>query len=202
MKQEVELKSCPRPALTVDLDHQASTLQKFHLSSDRITIGMCPGAEFGPAKRWPDSHYAQVAQRLIDQGKQVWLFGSGKDREVTEKIRQALTPDAAEHCFNLAGDTSLVEAVELLASCDTVVSNDSGLMHIAAAVGCKIVAIYGSSSPEYTPPLSDNVKIINTDIECRPCFKRTCPLGHMDCLNKLSAKRVFDEISTFEIEND
>jgi heptosyltransferase-2 len=163
---------------------------------------MCPGAEFGPAKRWPDSHYAEVAQHLIEQGKQVWLFGSAKDREVTEKIRQALTPEAAEHCFNLAGDTSLVEAVELLASCDTVISNDSGLMHVAAAVGCNIVAIYGSSSPEYTPPLSDNVKIINTDIECRPCFKRTCPLGHMDCLNKLSAQRVFDEISTFEIEND
>ncbi|GAL37579.1 ADP-heptose-lipooligosaccharide heptosyltransferase II [Vibrio maritimus] len=174
MKQEVKLEYCPRPALRVDTQAQANTIKKFGLTNERAVVGMCPGAEFGPAKRWPDAHYAEVAEHAIKQGQQVWLFGSKKDREVTEKIRDALTKEAQSHCYNLAGSTSLIEAVDLLAVCDTVVSNDSGLMHISAAVGANVIAVYGSSSPSYTPPLSDSVKIINNDVECRPCFKRTC----------------------------
>ncbi|MGR5179115.1 lipopolysaccharide heptosyltransferase II [Vibrio mediterranei] len=194
MLQEVKLSSCPRPAFTIDASIQQQALDKFSLSTSRKVYGMCPGAEFGPAKRWPDAHYAEVAQSLIEEGHQVWLFGSQKDKEVTESIRLALTPEAMQHCHNLAGSTSLTEAVDLLAACDTVISNDSGLMHVSAAVGCKIVAIYGSSSPDYTPPLGDNVKIIHTDIECRPCFKRECPLGHLKCLVDLPSKWILDAI--------
>ncbi|ORP21016.1 lipopolysaccharide heptosyltransferase II, partial [Vibrio cholerae] len=91
---------------------------------------------------------------------------------VTTQIQQALSEEQREYCANLAGETSLIEAVDLLAACHTVVSNDSGLMHVSAAVGCNIVAIYGSSSPKYTPPLTDKLAVVHTEIECRPCFKR------------------------------
>ncbi|WP_394153161.1 lipopolysaccharide heptosyltransferase II [Vibrio maritimus] len=196
MKQEVQLENCPRPALTVEANSQAATFEKFELNSARKIIGMCPGAEFGPAKRWPDKHYAEVAQHAIDSGQQVWLFGSGKDRDVTEKIRSVLTEEAQQYCHNLAGSTSLIEAVDLLAACDTVVSNDSGLMHISAAVGCNVIAVYGSSSPDYTPPLTDKLTMVHTDIECRPCFKRECPLGHMNCLNQLESQQVIKHLET------
>ncbi|MBF4242832.1 glycosyltransferase family 9 protein, partial [Vibrio anguillarum] len=89
------------------------------------------------------------------------------------------------------------EAVDLLAACHTVISNDSGLMHVSAAVDCNIVAIYGSSSPQYTPPLTERLEMVYTDIECRPCFKRTCPLGHLNCLNQLQPVQVIQALDRF-----
>ncbi|MCE0493758.1 lipopolysaccharide heptosyltransferase II [Vibrio salinus] len=196
MLKDVSLNTCPIPSLQVDFELQSSVRQSLSLLQTNEVVGLCPGAEFGPAKRWPDHYYAQVAAHCIDQGKQVWLFGSQKDREVTDKIYQALNEQQKPFCHNLSGRTSLVEAVDLLACCDTVICNDSGLMHIAAAVGCKIIAVYGSTSPKYTPPLSNNVTILNTDIECRPCFKRECPYGHLKCLKQLTPDRVIDSITT------
>jgi len=192
MLDDVALENCPRPSLLIDKKSQALAMTKLGLTNERQTVGLCPGAEYGPAKRWPDKYYAQVASTLIAQGKQVWLFGSTKDREVTEKIKQALPTDAQAHCYDLAGQTSLIEAVDLLAACHTVICNDSGLMHVSAAVGCHIVAIYGSSSPKYTPPLTDKLAMVHTDIGCRPCFQKTCPLGHQDCLNKLMPEQVLN----------
>ncbi|MGV2990246.1 lipopolysaccharide heptosyltransferase II [Vibrio sp. E150_011] len=195
MRQQVQLERCPPPQLYVDPSLQAQTLAKFHLNAEKPIIGLCPGAEFGPAKRWPDEYYATTAQYLIEQGHQVWLFGSAKDKEVTEKIRTQLSPDAQQQCFNLAGETSLIEAVDLLAACHTVICNDSGLMHVSASVGCNIIAVYGSSSPDYTPPLSQNVAVVHTDIECRPCFKRECPLGHQKCLTELKPEVVIAQFN-------
>lgn len=195
MLQKVKLSDSPTPRLTVDKQAQANSLFRLNLNSNRPVIGLCPGAEFGPAKRWPEQHYAEVARQLIAKGQQVWLFGGEKDKDVTNAIYDALPDEAQPYCHNLAGKTSLIEAVDLLAACDTVISNDSGLMHVSAAVGCKIVAIYGSSSPKYTPPLADNVEIVHTDISCRPCFKRDCPLTHMDCLNKLPPQMVIEAIN-------
>ncbi|MER2497750.1 lipopolysaccharide heptosyltransferase II [Vibrio neptunius] len=197
MIDEVSIDRCPKPSLTVCADSQQTARQKLKLTCDRPIVGLCPGAEFGPAKRWPDSHYAELARYLINKGHQVWLFGSEKDKQVTEKIKAALTQEQKHYCFNLAGETSLIEAVDLLAACHTVVSNDSGLMHVSAAVGCNIVAIYGSSSPKYTPPLTDNLEMVHTDIDCRPCFKRECPLGHQDCLNKLMPPQVISAVDKF-----
>jgi len=197
MLSEVELENCPRPNLTVDLANQKSARDRLGLESTRPIIGLCPGAEFGPAKRWPDTYYAEVAKFAIEQGYQIWLFGSAKDREVCELIRSKLSSEQGQLCFNLAGETSLIEAVDLLAACHTVVSNDSGLMHVSAAVGCNIVAIYGSSSPKYTPPLTNKLKMVHTDVECRPCFKRECPLGHLDCLNKLTPNTVINALEEF-----
>ncbi len=197
MLEQVKLANCPRPRLDVDKHTQQLTLQKLKLSLERPAIGLCPGAEFGPAKRWPDKYYAEIARQVIEKGQQVWLFGGAKDREVTDVIRNALPTESQQYCHNLAGETSLIEAVDMLAACHTVVSNDSGLMHVSAAVGCNVVAIYGSSSPKYTPPLAENVEIVHTDLSCRPCFKRECPLGHLDCLNKLMPNTVMASINKF-----
>ncbi|WP_038178951.1 lipopolysaccharide heptosyltransferase II [Vibrio rhizosphaerae] len=194
MIDEVSLEKCLKPRLNVDSNQQAQLRQRFSLTSDREVVGLCPGAEFGPSKRWPADYYAELASSLIKTGKQIWLFGSQKDQEVTQHIRNQLPLECQSHCFDLAGQTTLVEVVDLLACCHTVVSNDSGLMHVAAAVNCHIVAIYGSSSPQYTPPLADNVITLNTDIECRPCFQRECPYGHLNCLKQLTPDQVIRQI--------
>ncbi len=197
------LETLPRPSLSIDPKTRLQTINKFNLDPDKETIGLCPGAEFGPAKKWPAEHYATVAQEMIKAGKQVWLFGSAKDVEACQNIKDRIDKDLQSHAYILAGQTSLIEAVDLLSACDTVISNDSGLMHVAAAVGCKVVAVYGSTSPQYTPPLAEKVAIVHTDIDCRPCFKRECPLGHLKCLKELSPQKVLDAINkmnTLEIK--
>jgi heptosyltransferase-2 len=184
------LDSLPKPSLTIDAKTQSQTISKFGMTQNKPILGLCPGAEFGPAKQWPTEHYASVAADMIDQGYQVWLFGSAKDQPTTLAIKESLSAVQQDSCFDLAGKTSLIEAVDLLGACHSVVSNDSGLMHVAAAVGCHVVGIYGSTSPKYTPPLAHQVDIVSTDIECRPCFKRECPLGHLKCLKELNPAQV------------
>ncbi|MCL9780365.1 lipopolysaccharide heptosyltransferase II [Vibrio sp. S4M6] len=198
MREKVKLEQCAKPNLVVDEENKQRTLTNLGLSLNKEAVGICPGAEFGPAKRWPDKHYAQVAQKLLEDGKQVWIFGSENDRGVGQLIRDALPESLKPFCVNLAGRTKLTEALDLLSVCKTVVSNDSGLMHISAAVGCNVVAIYGSSSPNYTPPLTHKLQIVHTSEECRPCFKRECPLGHLNCLNKLPPAKVIDAVNCFE----
>lgn len=200
MLEDVKLDQCAKPNLVVDEESKQRTLNNLGLSLDKEIVGICPGAEFGPAKRWPDKHYAQVAQKLLEDGKQVWIFGSESDRKVGQLIRDALPESVKTFCINLAGRTKLTEALDLLSACKTVISNDSGLMHISAAVGCNVIAIYGSSSPNYTPPLTHKLQIVHTDEECRPCFKRECPLGHLNCLNKLLPTKVIDAVNHFEIK--
>ena len=150
-------------------------------------LALCPGAEYGGAKRWPAEYYAEVAQYYIAQGGQVILLGSAKDAPVTAQIAAAVNSPA---CQDLAGKTSLQEVLGLLAQATQVVSNDSGLMHVAAAVGTPVIALYGSSDPTYTPPLSDKVQILYLGLVCSPCFKRECPLQHLDCLQKILPKHV------------
>ena len=129
-------------------------------AENRHAIGFCPGAEFGPAKRWPHYHYAKLAEMLIEKGYSVQLFGSKKDQEAGEQIRQSLPENLQPYCLNLAGLTDLNQAVDLIADCVAVVSNDSGLMHIAAALNKPLIALYGPTSPAYTPPLSPNAEVI------------------------------------------
>ncbi|MBD2785757.1 ADP-heptose--LPS heptosyltransferase RfaF [Xenorhabdus sp. DI] len=149
------------PQLSVDDEDIAESTSAFNIADHRPMIGFCPGAEFGPAKRWPHYHYAALAGQLISQkGYQVLLFGSAKDHQAGEDIRALLSDDAREDCLNLAGKTSLEQAVNLIAACDAVVTNDSGLMHVAAALNRPLVALYGPSSPDFTPPLSDKAEVI------------------------------------------
>lgn len=191
------LDKLPKPKLTITPEQQQTTARKFSLSQGD-TVGLCPGAEFGPAKQWPTAHYAQVATYLLQQGKQVWLFGSAKDSVTTQAIIEQVPEILRANLVDLAGKTSLIEAVDLLSCCQTVISNDSGLMHVAGAAGCQVIGVYGSTSPHYTPPLAKKSAIVHTDIECRPCFKRECPYGHLKCLTELAPQQVIMALQTFE----
>lgn len=183
--------ACPAPRLRVDGQAQASALRRLGLALDRPVLALCPGAEFGPAKRWPEVHYAAVARDRLEAGWQVWLFGSAKDHAITQVV-QGLS---GGRCVDLAGRTTLEEAVDLLACARCVVTNDSGLMHLAAAVEVPVIAVYGSTDPGYTPPLSGQARVLRLDLRCSPCFKRKCPLGHLDCLNKLGPEQVLEAMA-------
>jgi len=178
----------PAPRLEVDADKQQHLRETLGLS-DRPAIGMMPGAEFGPSKQWPLAHFRTLAERLVAEGFEVRVMGGPKDAEAGETISQAL-----EGVHNLCGRTKLTEVVDLLADCKQVVTNDSGLMHVAAAVGTRVQAIYGSSSPAYTPPLTENAEIHDLELSCSPCFARDCPLGHTNCLRHLEPARLLAAI--------
>jgi len=152
---------------------------------------LCPGAEYGPAKRWPAEHYGALAAALAAQGVGVFLLGSANDAEVCEAVVRA-SGGAAR---SLAGRTTLGEAVALIAAADFVVSNDSGLMHVAAGLDRPQVALFGSSSPEHTPPRSGRARVVWLRPECSPCFARVCPLGHFRCMTELAPARVLDELA-------
>lgn len=184
--------SVPPPHLVIDPTLRAKALLKLGLLRPTTPVlALCPGAEYGPAKRWPVEHFAAVARSKLAEGWQVWLFGSTKDQPVAAAI-QAATDGA---CVDLSGRTRLDQAIDLLSLADAVVSNDSGLMHIAAALGRKLVAVYGSSDPGFTPPLHEQARIIWLGLECSPCFKRECPLGHLRCLREITPERVLQELA-------
>ena len=150
-----------------------------------------PGAEYGPAKCWPAEHYAALARSLHDRhGQPVLLLGSGKEAALCEQIAAA----APGPCRVLAGQTALIDAMALIAAARGVVSNDSGLMHVAAAFGVPQVAVFGSTSPEHTPPLNPRAKVLwlkeELQLDCAPCFDRVCRFGHTRCLTGISAQRV------------
>ncbi|AXK40020.1 lipopolysaccharide heptosyltransferase II [Crenobacter cavernae] len=171
----------PHPHLVVDPASQLAALTRLGLSRDKPAVAFCPGAEYGPAKRWPARHFAELAHRFAEAGYQVWLFGSNKDKEVGDEIVNLSGGSAV----NLCGRTGLDEAIDLIGLAELAVCNDSGLMHVAAALDKPLVALYGSSSPDFTPPLSDRAQIVSLNLECSPCFERNCPFGHTDCLEKL-----------------
>ena len=182
----------PEPRLSVDKDNQQRLLEELELSLDRPVVGFMPGAEYGPAKRWPEANFASVADYLTNNGYQVWLMGSDKDRIFADTIQQV----AKQPLVNLCGKTKLKDVVDLMAAMQFAVTNDSGLMHVAAAVGCKLIAIYGSSTPEYTPPLTSQATILYEGLSCSPCFKRECPLGHTQCLTLITADKVITAIKS------
>ena len=184
----------PGPELAVQAQQRRTALEKFALSLDRPILALCPGAEFGPAKRWPAEHYGELARRKLADGWKVWIFGSDNDQGPAAQI-QASTGSA---CTDLTGRTSLGEAIDLMSVVSTVVTNDSGLMHVAAALGRPLVALFGSSSDRFTPPMGSKVKTVSLGLACSPCFKRECPLVHLDCLNKLMPERVLAEMDTLD----
>ncbi len=148
---------------------------------------LMPGAEYGPAKRWPAAHYGALAAALAGQAIDVVVLGSAKERALGDDVAaQASSPRVR----NLCGVTALADVVDLLAGAAVAVSNDSGLLHVAAAAGAPVVAIYGSSSPAFTPPLTDASAVVSLGIECSPCFARECPLKHFRCLNDLAPATV------------
>ncbi len=184
----------PRPLPSVRLQtdpiNTARTTARLALDRSRPVAVFCPGAEYGSSKRWPARHFAALAQALAQRGYAVWLVGSNKDAAVGEEIRA----QSGGLCSNLCGKTDLAAAIDLMSCAKLVVSNDSGLMHVAAALGKPLVALYGSSSPAHTPPLLETARIAKIEIECSPCYARECPLGHFKCMNDLLPQRVLAEI--------
>jgi len=188
----------PRPALRVSAELSEATLATHGLDRQRPVMVLCPGAEFGIAKKWPAAGYAEVAAHWLAEEGQVWILGSANDREDATTIKRQVPAALAEFCLNLAGDTTLAEAVHLMACADKVVSNDSGLMHIASALARPLVVIYGSTSPAFTPPLADRVQVVSLGLDCSPCFKRVCPLGHTQCLKQLSSAQVQQAVQALD----
>lgn len=186
-----------RPRLALNDEQRAAVRQKF-LSAGDFFIGFCPGAEYGAAKRYPAQQWAQLAQ-LIQQrwpNARVLCLGGPKDHEIAEQIRQFTSNWAPNLVQNLCGKTTLHEAIALIGEMHAIVTNDSGLMHIAAALDVPLVAIYGSTDPHHTPPHSPRASVAKIEIECSPCFKRDCPLGHFRCMRDLSAEQVFSALQT------
>ena len=189
------------PKLQVSEAEKMATASEFGLVAERPLVGFCPGAEFGPAKRWPHYHYATLAQKLIDEGSQIVLFGSAKDKETGEQILQSLQPHSRTHCRNLAGETQLEQAVILLAHCRAVISNDSGLMHIAAALDRPLVALYGPSSPDFTPPLSAQARVIRLITGYQKVRKGDAEEGYHQSLIDITPERVIAELDSL-LEKD
>jgi heptosyltransferase-2 len=177
----------PNPVLRIDTENQHRVINDLGVSGERPVIAMMPGAEYGPAKCWPIEHFRELAAMLRDDGFDVWVLGSDKDAESGRAI-------SASGAINLCGRTSLEDVIDLLGHAEQAISNDSGLMHIAAAVGSWVHGIYGSSSPAFTPPLTERRSIHSLGLECSPCFERECPLGHLRCLRDLSVASVRDAV--------
>ncbi len=177
----------PRPVLTVSKTQIDAALTTNGLSDVARVIVFAPGAEFGSAKRWPTEHFAQLALTIAqeDSATRIVILGSAKDREVGDEIVAH-----APAVINLAGTTSLSEAIALIAHADAVVSNDSGLLHIASALNRKIVAIYGPTDPLHAPPFSDASASLFLGLDCAPCRQRECPLGHHRCMQNIAPQRV------------
>lgn len=176
----------PRPHLILPDGSVDTAVAKFALPGTGPVMVLCPGAEFGPAKQWPAAKFAALAALAVKAGYRVRVLGSPKDKEVAETIASA----AGVPVDNLVGRTSLIDAAAILATSDVVVSNDSGLMHVAGAFERPVVVLYGSTSEKMTPPASRRARVLALELPCRPCHKRECPLGTLACLEGISPEEV------------
>jgi heptosyltransferase-2 len=205
LKDEEQLEDQPTfqktitPHLNVSTSARQSIQSKLQSANiDSSIYVMCPGAEYGPSKRWPTEHFAALAKDLIEAhpSNQIILIGSQGDRYLADQIPSQANQNPNIH--NWCGSTSLDEAIALIGMSKAVISNDSGLMHIAAALKVPQVAIFGSSDPAHTPPLSDKAKVIWLSLPCSPCHKRECPLGHLKCLKDILPRQVLATLNTLQ----
>ena len=186
----LERPEIPQPELQVDEENQRHFLEENDLPLEKPVVALLPGAEFGPAKQWPAEYWAKTADVLDDRGYQIWCLGSPKDREVADQIQQ----QSKAEILNLCGRTQLKDAVDLLALAKHAISNDSGLMHVAAAVGCHLVAIYRTTTPEYTPPLTDDCHILRADLGGDESLKGVRELPESHSLIDVSPEQVLNAI--------
>ncbi len=194
MQPKVVPQEYPTPKLLAPQENVLAVLNKFALNLDKPVLALCPGAAYGPAKRWPAEFYLEVAQQKIASGWQVWFFGSQQDAEVIVTIRAKISATTQD----FSGKINLHETIDLLSSVTAVVTNDSGLLHIAASLDKPLVAIYGSTSPEFTPPLGRKSQVLKEDLACSPCFARECKFKHMDCMYKIKPQKVLDSLASLE----
>jgi heptosyltransferase II len=181
------------PRIELSLEDLAGARGKFGLAHvvGRPWFGMNPGAEYGPAKRWPAECFVAVARALREKTHCRWMvFGGAGDFALTESISKDIARATNETPLNLAGKTSLRELAAVLKICDLVLTNDTGPMHLAYAVGAPVVAIFGSTSPELTGPVfSARAKVVRCDAPCSPCFRRECPID-LRCLRGIETEQV------------
>lgn len=195
IKNSSDLGTIFKPNLLVDHENLKQTKIQFNLTQNNNILGICPGAEYGPAKRWPLEYFAKIAEIWIKNNGYVYIFGSQKDDQCAQKISSLIPTEYQNNCISLTGKTTIPQVIDLLSDCRLVVTNDSGLMHVTASVGTPLIALYGSTTTSYTPPLSDNAKTIFLDIKCRPCFKRVCELNTYECLKLITPQIVIDNIN-------
>lgn len=187
----------PKPRMQVSSEQRLAVCTRLGIAAAQPVLALAPGAEFGGAKRWPASHFAGLARAVLAQqpATQVILLGSPKDKEACSEVAaELLAAVAGAQVFNLAGATSLTEAIALIAASSAVVANDSGLLHIASALNRPVVAVYGPTDPDHAPPFSDLAASISLRLECAPCKQRECPLGHQDCMVKLAPEMVWQRL--------
>ncbi len=181
--------SVPFPSLALDPENRARLVSELDLTTDAPIVALCPGAAFGSSKRWPIEYFGHVANECTMKGYSVWIVGSGGEAPLSRAIVEA-APAARDLC----GKTTLVDAVDLLSMAAVTTTNDSGLMHIAAAVGSHVVAVYGSTPPWFAPPLTESRSVHYAELSCSPCFKRECPLGHHDCMRLIAPAMVAADV--------
>ena len=185
------------PKLLPKSSHIDVEIHGINIEIEGDLLAIYPGAQFGGSKQWPADYYAEVVNMVLKNGWRVWVFGSFNDRSVTDSIMEKVDKRLRDRCIDLVGRTDLAEATDLLVFASVVLSNDSGLKHIAAALEKNVIGRYGSTSYDFTPPLSDKAELISTDTGCRPCFKRECPFVHLRCLTEIKPERVLGAIASF-----
>lgn len=181
------------PLIHVDATTREIALKKYGISTEQPLLMLCPGAQYGASKRWPAEYFANVAEYYLHRHWQVAILG-GKDEKI---LVDAINAQLSTPALDLTA-TTLAEAIDIMSLSNVVVSNDSGLMHVACALDRNVVAIYGSSSPGFTPPLSEKALVLSKSLPCKPCFKRECPLRHLNCLKMILPEEVINAIENFE----
>ena len=180
----------PMPKLVIPKALQAQVLSKFNLTLAKPRLLLSPGAAFGPAKRWPIQYFKAVAEYFSQRHVDVWVIGGAQELELAAYIKQSVPK-----VYNFSGKTTLLEMAALIDLATVVLTNDSGPMHVAAALDKPMLAIFGSSSKDFTPPLSTNAEVLERgDLACRPCFQRECPLQHLNCLNEIKPEVVIEAL--------
>jgi heptosyltransferase-2 len=184
-----------RPRLMVDPDKVAAVCARHGIEEGRPLVVFAPGAEFGAAKRWPPRYFGALATSVLEDQPhaQLALLGSPKDRDSCDEV-VANAGAVGGAILNLAGQTKLDEAVAIMARATAVVSNDSGLLHIAASLNRKVIGLYGSTDPDYAPPLADVARALSLRLACSPCRQRECPLGHHNCMEQMDSQMVWREL--------
>ncbi len=182
------------PKLNIDQDNRDFLVNKFKLNLNKKIITLCPAAEYGPSKRWSAKNFANLAKLLQEQDYQIFILGGIKDTSIAKTILDNNTTNN-NNIIDFTGKTTLADALDLMSLSKCVIANDSGLMHMASSLGVPTIVIYGSSSPKYTPPLNKNARIISKNLDCAPCFKKTCKFNHYNCLNLISVTSVILEIN-------
>ena len=192
-------KSLPYPSLRIDSHNLKEQLINLGIDSEKPSLAICPGAEFGPAKKWPPNYYAEVCNEYLSNSWNVLVFGSQNDQITGNIIQEAIDKKFSDHFFNLTGKTSLIDVIDLLSHCKKVVTNDSGLMHIAAAVNTPLVAVYGPSSPQFTPPLIHNHVVLRKSEGFDKKREGSEDHGYHESLISLKPSEVLEALSRLKI---